>query len=78
MPYAAKSARACWAAIESKPEENFEAVSTAIAAFADRPNANNLEELLTLLPTGAHAGCSAIESKREFGKIWALTKEPTV
>jgi hypothetical protein len=67
MPYAAKSARACWAAIESKPEENFEAVSTAIAAFADRPNANNLKELLTLPPTGAHACRSTSASKREFG-----------
>lgn len=72
-----QSAHARWAAIAREPEKNFEAVSSAMATFAGRAKARDLDELLTLLPTGAHACCSAIESKREFGMIWALFREPT-
>lgn len=49
MSKPAKSAHARWAAVARKPEENFEAVSNALAMFADQPKAKNLEELLVLL-----------------------------
>lgn len=49
MPESMKSAHARWAAIARQPEENFSAVSSAIASFADQPKAANLDELLALL-----------------------------
>lgn len=49
MTGSTKSAHARWAAIAREPEDNFESVSTAIAAFASRPKAKDLEELLALL-----------------------------
>lgn len=49
MPCHAKSAHAHWAEVARKPKDNFESVSTAIAAFGVQPKAANLEELLTVL-----------------------------
>lgn len=49
MTGSTKSTHARWAAVAREPEENFESVSSAIAAFAGQPKVANLEELLALL-----------------------------
>ncbi len=48
-PESTKSAHARWAAVAREPEENFDSVSSAIAAFAGQPKAKDLDELLALL-----------------------------
>jgi hypothetical protein len=49
MTKTTKSAHARWAAIAREPEKNFEVVSSAMAAFAGRAKARDLDELLALL-----------------------------
>ncbi len=49
MPHPTPTAHARWAATAREPEKNFEAVSSAITAFAGRAKAKDLGELLALL-----------------------------
>jgi hypothetical protein len=49
MPHPTQTAHARWAATAREPEKNFEAVSSAITAFAGRAKAKDLGELLALL-----------------------------